>query len=1151
MDQHEGVEVLSWQTLKELTPLLPRNDLDQPPSRRKIKNAFLLALFYVVFLAGCVFLVMKTVGFSQTLTTAVNTYSATAPPEEPLSPTNPLEIVDVGIEKINDSSSSSSSKVSEEEPSASPTEEPTESPTEEPTEFPTEIPTIQPTQIPSSSQPSYKPTTLEPTYEPSFEPTEEPTEMPIEVVSSKVVDHKSNDDYWSSHTAIPSKFPSRFPSVHPSKYPTESPTKISSRGSDDYWANIAASETNTNDDYWTKNSPTLHPSRIPTKGAMDVFHDYSTPSKYPSHVPTWIGTGEAEHHDSTEEVNLVIPTYVIKEEEETAAPAWNGPVVVHVTPVVEPTQPVVVEEPTIININGPFSWVSEWDTKTGKTYYWNTVTGQSQWEQPEWLTEVDSKTGKTYYVKTTTGESQWEQPTIEPEEETIVQPVETSVAPEPTVSVAEPVAATTTATDLSTTTTTTTATTTTTLPLNWISKTDTATGHIYYVNKVTGISQWEPPTEEVATTPIESQTTVAEVTISEPTSVPSEWLTKLDTKTGKTYYVNTATGISQWEQPAELVLETTTGVPTESESIASVAVTTSVPTSAPTAAQAEWLFKIDSKTGKAYYVNTATGVSQWEQPTESVPTASAAQPEATTTTASDSSTATTTTTSTESVEVAPIAEPEQSEWLTKLDTKTGKTYYVNTATGISQWEQPAELVLETTTGVPTESESIASVAVTTSVPTSAPTAAQAEWLFKIDSKTGKAYYVNTATGVSQWEQPSFLSNVMGSNAATTVSASDSSSATGVSTDKTAEAEASTSDGLPANWHSAVDEKSGRTYYYNTATAVSQWTKPEMPLELPSWWLTKTDPASGKVYYVNTVTGLSQWEFPITHQPSSSPVYPPTVQPTMRTMDPTLQPTSRPSHTHEPTPAPSRISMNDIIAISMRDTGRPSLQKTFRPTAISFDLQQAHPTFSPSKKKDFVLAAGTEIPWEQPIDNMVMPEPDTSSADEWMTDDAMKSMVKEEEEEVEAPIPWAPTPKPTWMPMSKYPSAEPSVKPSTSTPSVQPTIYTGPTMRPSLHPTMRPTHVPTTALPSYSPSANPSREPSGVPSRFPTTAAFAKAINKATKPTKEPTSPLAGTTQEDVGEDMYNYLLSFLSRKLEQVLPGSRKLLLRRGANNDR
>ena len=1139
MEQHEGVEVLSWQTLKELTPLLPRNDLDQPPSRRKIKNAFLLALFYVLFLAGCVFLVIKTVGFSHTLTNAVNTYSA-APPES-LPSSTPLEIVDaVVIDPGSDSSSSSSSIVGEEELSASPTDEPTESPSEVPTEFPTTIPTIEPTQMPSSSQPSYKPTTVEPTNEPTEIPTEIPTDPPDlpaaaeedSSSSSKVDTHKSNDDYWSSHTAIPSKYPSRFPSIHPSKYPTDSPSKIPSRGSDDYWESISSSTT-TNDDYWTKNIPTVHPSRIPTRGTLDVFHVYSTPSKYPTQVPTLNGnavvgsdgTGEAEHHDPTEEENLVIPTYIVKpssdtdvnsptvsssadniatvdtgndnsqagdiahpskdgEEGEDNAPVWNGPVNIHV-PEVEPEQPVVVQP--VIDINGPFAWVSELDSTTGKTYYWNTVTGLSQWEQPEWLTEVDSKSGKTFYVKTATGESQWEQPTVEIDQEATAKSAITPTVSEPIVSVAQPVAATA-ATESSTTA----ATTSAALPLNWVAMTDAATGHAYYANTVTGVSQWEQPTLELAPTASEPIVSVATPV---PAAIQAEWLTEIDTKTGKTYYVNTATGISQWEKPADVEQAET---PAESGPIATAAATPA-PTDAPVA---EWLFKIDSKTGKAYYVNTATGISQWEQPTESEPTVA-----------------------------VPVAEPEKIEWLTEIDTKTGKTYYVNTATGISQWEKPAELEQ---TETPAEPEPIATVA---------PTDVQAaEWLFKIDSKTGKTYYVNTATGISQWEQPSFTSNVMGSSPAS--SSSGDSSTTSTSTDEVAVADASTTDGLPPGWQSAVDKKSGRTYYYNAANGLSQWTEPEAPLELPSWWLTKTDPANGKVYYVNTVTGLSQWEYPITHQPSSSPVFPPTVQPTMRTMDPTEQPTSRPSKSNEPTPAPSRISMNDIIAISMRDTGRPSLQKTFRPTAISFDLQQSHPTFSPSKKKDLVLAAGTEIPWEQPIDNMVMPamEPSTDET----ADDAMAMA------DVEAPIPWAPTAKPTWMPMSKYPTAEPSVAPSTSRPSVQPTVYTGPTKLPTRDPTMRPTHVPTTALPSYCPSAIPSREPTAVPSRFPTTAAFAKAINKATKPTKEPTTPAnAATTQEDVGEDMYNYLLSFLSRKLEEILPGSRKLLLRRGTNHDR
>ena len=77
--------------------------------------------------------------------------------------------------------------------------------------------------------------------------------------------------------------------------------------------------------------------------------------------------------------------------------------------------------------------------------------------------------------------------------------------------------------------------------------------------------------------------------------------------------------------------------------------------------------------------------------------------------------------------------------------------------------------------------------------------------------------------------------------------------------------------LLSGWQQRLDETSGRPYYCNTQTGVSQWEVPTEPVqprqagnavdELPQGWLAMHD-ADGRKYFANTVTGKTQWEQPM-------------------------------------------------------------------------------------------------------------------------------------------------------------------------------------------------------------------------------------------------------------------------------------------------
>ena len=130
------------------------------------------------------------------------------------------------------------------------------------------------------------------------------------------------------------------------------------------------------------------------------------------------------------------------------------------------------------------------------------------------------------------------------------------------------------------------------LPDGWLSQIDPTSGRTYYVNLESGISQWEPPDD---------------TSESEPVDLPSGWLSFIDPKTGKTYYADTNSGVTQWEPPT-LAATTTTTMMTSSSA------TLPLPAGVP-ALPVGWIVLADESSGKAYYVNTKTGTSQWDPPT--------------------------------------------------------------------------------------------------------------------------------------------------------------------------------------------------------------------------------------------------------------------------------------------------------------------------------------------------------------------------------------------------------------------------------------------------------------------------------------------------------------------------------------------------------
>ena len=221
-------------------------------------------------------------------------------------------------------------------------------------------------------------------------------------------------------------------------------------------------------------------------------------------------------------------------------------------------------------------WTPMHDSSTGQIYYYNEITGDSQWDPPlavespssreqkkmlpsGWTIMKDPTTGSVYYYNRTTGESTWDFPkektvavsvqstasTASPiQQQQQPQPQQPSVmvhtnTPTPAHSIpSSPVA-------LPSPPPEPPRELPRQLPDGWTSLIDPASGTTYYVHRATNTSQWEVPQEiqVVAPPPPPVPPTPVEPTL------PYGWSEMYDQNSGKLYFANHLTGKSQWDRP--------------------------------------------------------------------------------------------------------------------------------------------------------------------------------------------------------------------------------------------------------------------------------------------------------------------------------------------------------------------------------------------------------------------------------------------------------------------------------------------------------------------------------------------------------------------------------------------------------------------------
>ena len=89
------------------------------------------------------------------------------------------------------------------------------------------------------------------------------------------------------------------------------------------------------------------------------------------------------------------------------------------------------------------------------------------------------------------------------------------------------------------------------LPAGWSAGFDETSGSTYYVNDQTGASQWELPPQQGGPASQQEQGAYAQQGGYESAQeLPSGWRTAFDEGSQATYYVNELTGETQWEAPS-------------------------------------------------------------------------------------------------------------------------------------------------------------------------------------------------------------------------------------------------------------------------------------------------------------------------------------------------------------------------------------------------------------------------------------------------------------------------------------------------------------------------------------------------------------------------------------------------------------------------
>jgi hypothetical protein len=406
---------------------------------------------------------------------------------------------------------------------------------------------------------------------------------------------------------------------------------------------------------------------------------------------------------------------------------------------------------------------------------------------------------------------------------------------------------------------------------DWVEVADPTSGKTYYFNSKTNETSWHNPNASTAVAAaVEESTTATE----QDSNDDSDWSESLDPSSGKSYYYNSKTGETSWEKPTSTTVD-------EATDTATATTTADNETSQDASA---WVEATDPSSGNIYYYNSATGETSWERPSALDSEEKSSSPESTT--------ATPTETANSDADTADDIVPEDAApeaQVEKEETAETESYQDTLSpNGPIKEETDSSVVAEETLsiGIAEESSAIATATnseddntpagmktaqddsvirtettTETTIDGSSSNALPDGWIEATDSSSGKVYYCNTDTQETSWERP-VVENTAGTSKERT---------------ELEVTETVVIEDIADGWEEVQDPTTGNTYYFNKETQETSWEKPTSTIpesatttnddtsssQQENDWVETLDPNSGKNYYYNAKTGETSWEKPAT------------------------------------------------------------------------------------------------------------------------------------------------------------------------------------------------------------------------------------------------------------------------------------------------